>query len=86
LSGKFAYFNEFRSLHDFFRYRIFRTFQVCNQQKAFVTVQRYAIMLSSYVCLSVRPSVTSRCSTETAKLRMMQTTPHDSPGTLVFRQ
>jgi len=33
----------------------------------------------SSVCLSV----TRRCSTETAKHRIMQTTPHDSPGTLV---
>ena len=33
---------------------------------------------------SVRPSVTSRCSTKTAKRRITQTTPHDSPGTLVF--
>ena len=38
------------------------------------------------VCLSVHPSVTSRCAAETAKCRIMQTTPHDSPdspGTLV---
>jgi len=35
---------------------------------------------SSRVCLSV----TRRCSTETAKHRITQTTPHDSPGTLVF--
>ena len=28
--------------------------------------------------------VTSRCSTKTAKRRITQTTPHDSPGTLVF--
>jgi len=27
---------------------------------------------------------TSRCSTETAKRRITQTTPHDSAGTLVF--
>jgi len=33
---------------------------------------------------SVRPSVTSRSSTKTAKQRITQTTPHDSPGTLVF--
>jgi len=33
------------------------------------------------VCLSV--SVTSRSSTKTAKRRITQTTPHDSPGTLV---
>jgi len=36
------------------------------------------------VCLSVRPSVTSRSSTKTAKRRITQTTRHDSPGTLVF--
>ena len=35
------------------------------------------------VCLSVRPSVTSRCSTKTAKRRITQTTPHDTAGTLV---
>ena len=36
------------------------------------------------VCLTVRPSVTSRSSTKTAKRRITQMTPHDSPGTLVF--
>jgi len=42
----------------------------------------YAIMLSSCVCPSVRLSVISRhCITQ----RVMQTTPYDSPGTLVFR-
>ena len=30
--------------------------------------------------VSVCPSVTSRCSTETAKHRITQTTPYDSPG------
>ena len=39
---------------------------------------------SSCVCLSVSLSVTSRCSTETAKRRMMQVTSDDSAGTLVF--
>ena len=33
---------------------------------------------------SVRLSVTSRCSTKTAIRRITQTTPHDTPGTLVF--
>jgi len=33
---------------------------------------------------SVRLSVTSRCSTKMATDRIMQTKPHDSPGTLVF--
>jgi len=41
-------------------------------------VQVLAIIMS--VCLSV----TSQCSTETAKHRITQTTPHDSPGMLVF--
>ena len=36
------------------------------------------------VCLSVCPSVTSRCSTKTAERRITQTTPRDTPGTLVF--
>ena len=36
------------------------------------------------VCLCLCLSVTSRCSTKTAKRRMTQTTPHDTPGTLVF--
>ena len=39
---------------------------------------------TSHGPVSVRPSVTSRSSTKTAKRRITQTTPHDSPGTLVF--
>jgi len=35
-------------------------------------------------CVSVCPSVTSQHSTETAKHRIMHSTQHDSPGTLVF--
>jgi len=34
-------------------------------------------------CRRVSMSVTSRCSIETAKCRITQTTPHDGPGTLV---
>jgi len=40
------------------------------------------VTVSVCVCLSV--SVTSRSSTKTAKHRITQTTPHDSPGILVF--
>ena len=36
------------------------------------------------VSVSVCLSVTSRCSTKTAKRRITQTTPRDTPGTLVF--
>jgi len=35
-------------------------------------------------CLCLCLFVTSRCSTKTAKRKITQTTPHDSPGTLVF--
>ena len=41
-----------------------------------------SVCLSLCLCLSV--SVTSRSSTKTAKRRITQTTPHDTPGTLVF--
>jgi len=43
-----------------------------------------AMALWPSVCPSVRLSVTSRCSTKMAKHRITQTTPHDSPVTLVF--
>jgi len=36
------------------------------------------------VCVSVSLSVTRRCSTKTAKHRITQTAPHDTPGSLVF--
>ena len=36
------------------------------------------------LCLSICLSVTSWCSTKTAKRMITQTTPHDSPGTLSF--
>jgi len=45
-------------------------------------------VLAMGLCLSVRlclcPSVTSRSYTKTAKRRITQTTPHDTPKTLVF--
>jgi len=46
------------------------------------TARCYAsVVLAMGLCLSV--SVTSRSTTETAKRRITQTTPHDSPGTLL---
>ena len=49
------------------------------------TAQCYAsAVLAMALCLSVCPSVTSRSSTRRAKRRITQTTPPDSPGTLVF--
>ena len=53
-----------------------------------VLVNFYRAMLcirgTSHGPVSVRLSVTSRSSTKTAKRRITQTTPHDTPGTLVF--
>ena len=49
------------------------------------TARCYAsAVLAMALCLSVRLSVTSRCSTKTDKRMITLTTPHDSPGTLVF--
>jgi len=42
------------------------------------------IVGTSHGPVSVRPSVTSRCSTKTAKRRITKTTPHDTPGNLVY--
>ena len=42
-------------------------------------------VLAVIVCLSVRPSVTSRSCTKMAKPRIALRTSYDSPGTLVFR-
>ena len=49
------------------------------------TARCYAsAVLAMGLCPSVSVSVTSRCSTKTAKRRITQTTPHDTPGTLFF--
>ena len=52
-----------------------------------ITARCYASVVTAMAC--VRPSVclsvvTSRSSTKTAKRRITQTTPHDSPETIVF--
>ena len=56
---------------------------VNNFYRAMLCIRR-----TSHGFVSVRPSVsqsvTSRSSTKTAKRRITQTTPHDSPGTLVL--
>jgi len=43
-----------------------------------------SVCLSVCLCLSVHLSVTSRSSTKMAKRMVTQTTPHDTPGSLVF--
>jgi len=52
--------------------------------KVFTRPTLSSAVLAVVVCLSVRPSVTSRCSTETVKRRITQAVPRDSPGTLIF--
>ena len=54
------------------------------------TARRYASAVLAVtkclsICPSVRPSVTNRSCTKTAKPRITLITPYDSPGTLVFR-
>jgi len=59
-------------------------FRVTFNWVTFVFAARYfaSAVLAMALCPSVCLSITSRCSTKTAKRRITQT-PHDSPGTLV---
>jgi len=62
------------------------TRRVPNLEKSFIfTARCYAsAVLAMALCLSICLSVTNRCYIKMAKRRITQTTPHDSPGTLVF--
>ena len=52
---------------------------------ALFTARCYAsAVLAMGLCLSVHLPLTSRSSTKTAKRRITQTTPHDTPGSLIF--
>ena len=67
--------------------KLFPTAGVCGFYRAMLCIRGTShgpVSVCLSVRLSVRPSVTSRCSTKTAKRRITQTTPHDSPGRLVF--
>jgi len=44
----------------------------------------YAVAVSVYLCLTVCMFVARRNCVKTAKRKITQTTPHDSPGTVVF--
>jgi len=50
----------------------------------FFTVFTTRCYASTVLAMGLCLSITSRCSTKTAKRRITQTTPHDSPETLVF--
>ena len=84
-----------RSSHNFWRRRfeqmvccwhthviLFRLVTRLNHSAVFTARCYASAVLAMGLCLSV--SVTSRSSTKTDKRRITQTTPHDSPGTLVF--
>ena len=65
--------------------RFGRTVAVHICLKLVFTAWCYAsVVYAMALCLSVHLSVSSWCSTKMAKRRITQTTPHDSPGTLVF--
>jgi len=62
---------------------------LCQWERAIFTARCDAsAVLAMTLCLSVRPSVclsvTSRCSTKTAKRRITQIPPHDRRWTLVY--
>ena len=62
-------------------------YEVTKMLIAVFTARCYAsavLAMGQCPSVSVCLSVTSRCSTKTAKRRITQTTPHDTPGTLVF--
>jgi len=79
-----SYNNPWKQLHVFFC-RLLSSAQ-CSFK--IFTARCYACavlaMGLSVFCICVCLSVTSRCSTKTAKHSITQTKPHDSPGTLVF--
>ena len=52
---------------------------------SFAALRYASAVLAVVVCRSVCPSVTRRYCVKTAERRIMETMPHDSPGTLVFR-
>ena len=68
---------------------LFPSFFAVFDSLSWISISFYRAMLcirgTSHGPVSVCLSVTSRCSTKTAKRRITQTTPHDSEGTLVFR-
>ena len=59
--------------------------QLINDRSIFFTARRFArAVYAVIVCLSVRPSVISRCPTKTAKRRITQITPYNSTWTVVY--
>jgi len=54
------------------------------QRRRILDFYRAVLAMGLCLCVSVYPCVTSRSSAKTAKRRITQTTPHDSPGNLVF--
>jgi len=53
-----------------------------NLEVAFLPRELCSAQYMPWSCVCVCLSVTGRCSTKTAKHRMTQTMPHDSPGTI----
>ena len=72
----FLYFGDLIMVYDVFRIHYPRCYASA--------VLAMGLCPSVCLCLSVSVFVTSRCSTKTAKRRITQTTPHDTPGTLIF--
>jgi len=65
-------------------YQLLERFFMINGVTVFTARCYASAVIAMALCLSVCLSVTSRSSTKTAKRRITETTPHDTPGTLVF--
>ena len=65
---------------------LYTTWSAFIMSTCFYRTSYASTVLAVIVCLSVRPSVTSRSCTKMAKRRITLTTSYDSPGILVFRR
>ena len=64
--------------------RIYQNTSFQAKNSAFTARRHASAVYAVVVCLSVCPSVTSRCSAKTTELMITRTAPHDCPGNLVF--
>ena len=93
LQRVFIWRSELNDLCSAKRKKTSESARLCSRQPIVFTARCYAsaegllamgLCLSVSACVRVRLSVTSRSSTKTAKCRITQTTPHDTPDVDVY--
>ena len=80
LNHSHSWLNYWAVCHSVIKRLALRLFKL-NEMKLSVLTHATPVSVGVSCCASVCSSVTSQCSTETAKCRITQTVPHDSPGT-----